>query len=416
MALNLVVEPDKDAALSLLSAAAVRERAEKMLALGLDDRLKHFRLDLARLEDAADLVLKLTRAAYPTLDVPFHSRWRHFVVDGVDRWTAIEGIRRWGDAAARGRAAFDLAIVSVLLDAGAGPAWRYRDAVSGREIGRSEGLALASLDMFAAGAFSQCDDPLRVDAAALMNLTDDALCRGFQVSADNPLAGVEGRADLLRRLGRTVADNPAVFAQRDTPRPGGLFDHLAALAPDGSIAAPKILAELLRHLSSIWPSRLTLAGVALGDCWRHSLMTTRDATSGLVPLHKLSQWLTYSLIEPLQQAGIAVTDIDGLTGLAEYRNGGLLIDAGVLALRDAAAAAQAHAVDSELVVEWRTLTVALLDRLAALIRTRLQMDAEALPLAKILQGGTWTAGRVIAQQLRPDASPPIRVISDGTVF
>ena len=45
-----------------------------------------------------------------------------------------------------------------------------------------------------------------------------------------------------------------------------------------------------------------------------------------MPLHKLSQWLAYSLIEPLQRAGIAVTDIDGLTGLAEYRNGGLFID------------------------------------------------------------------------------------------
>jgi hypothetical protein len=414
--LNLVLASDKAAALSLLSAAAVRERAEKMLALGLDDRLKHFRIDLARLDDAAELVLKLTRAAYPTLDVPFHSRWRHFVVDGTDRWAAIDGARRWADAAERGRAAFDLAIVSVLLDAGAGPTWRYRDAVSGNEIGRSEGLALASLDMFVAGAFSHTDDPLRVDAGALTDLTDDALRRGFQVSTDNPLAGVAGRADLLRRLGRVVDDNPAVFAQRDTPRPGGLFDHLAALARDGSIAAPHILAELLRHLAPIWPSRLMLGGIPLGDCWRHSLLTTGDATSGLVPLHKLSQWLTYSLIEPLQQAGIAVTDIDGLTGLAEYRNGGLLVDTGVLSLRDPAAAAQQHAVDSELVVEWRALTVALLDRLAALMRARLQMDAVTLPLAKILQGGTWTAGRAIAQQLRADGSPPIRVVSDGTVF
>jgi hypothetical protein len=230
------------------------------------------------------------------------------------------------------------------------------------------------------------------------------------------LAGVAGRADLLRRLGRTVADNPAVFAQRDTPRPGGLFDHLAALARDGSIAAPRILGKLLRHLAPIWPSRLMLAGVPLGDCWRHSLLTTDDATSGLVPLHKLSQWLTYSLIEPLQQVGIAVTDIDGLTGLAEYRNGGLLVDTRVLALRDPAAGAKAHAVDSELVVEWRALTVALLDRLAALMRARLQMDAVTLPLAKVLQGGTWSAGRAIAQQLRPDAPPPIRVVSDGTVF
>jgi hypothetical protein len=414
--LNVIVEPERDAALSLLSATAVRERAHRMLALALDDHLRHFRIDLARLDDAAELVLKLTRAAYPTLDVPFHSRWRHFVVAGEDRWAAIDGAKQWADVAERGRAAFDLAIVSVLLDAGAGATWRYRDAASGNEIGRSEGLALASLDMFAAGAFSQTDQPLRVDAGALINLTDDALRRGFQVSAGNPLAGLEGRADLLRRLGRAVADNPAVFARRDTARPGGLFDHLAALAHEGSIAAPRILAELLRHLAPIWPSRLTLGGVPLGDCWRHSLLTTGDATSGLVPLHKLSQWLTYSLIEPLQHAGITVTDIDGLTGLAEYRNGGLLIDTGVLTLRDPAAGAQVHAVDSELVVEWRALTVALLDRLAVLIRTRLQMDAVTLPLAKILQGGTWTAGRAIAQQLRPDASPPLRVVSDGTVF
>jgi hypothetical protein len=135
-----------------------------------------------------------------------------------------------------------------------------------------------------------------------------------------------------------------------------------------------------------------------------------------VPLHKLSQWLAYSLIEPLQGAGIAVTDIDGLTGLAEYRNGGLLIDTGVLTLRDASAAQREHSVDSELVVEWRALTVALLDRLAEVVRARLNMDRKTLPLARILQGGTWTAGRAIAKKLRPDGGPPLKIISDGTVF
>ena len=43
-----------------------------------------------------------------------------------------------------------------------------------------------------------------------------------------------------------------------------------------------------------------------------------------MPFHKLSQWLAYSLIEPLEEAGIAVTGLDELTALAEYRNGGLL--------------------------------------------------------------------------------------------
>ena len=53
-----------------------------------------------------------------------------------------------------------------------------------------------------------------------------------------------------------------------------------------------------------------------------------------MPFHKLSQWLVYSLIEPLAAAGFNVTAIDGLTGLAEYRNGGLFIDSGVIVARD----------------------------------------------------------------------------------
>ena len=388
-----------------------------MLAIGLDDKLPHFRVDLARLPAAVDLVLEITRQNYPALDVPFHSRWRHFVQNDKDRWASIDKKTNWPDAAARGRAAFDLAIVSVLLDAGAGPQWHYRDGQSGQNIGRSEGLALASLAMFAQGTFSSDPaDPLRADTEGLKNLSDGALASGFQVSEINPLVGSEGRADLLRRLGALIAAKPNIFGRKDTPRPGGLFDHFAALAVAGAISAPTILAELLHHLGPIWPSRLTLGGVPLGDCWRHPALTAPDSTNGLVPLHKLSQWLAYSLIEPLQWSGIAVTDIDGLTGLSEYRNGGLFVDSGVLALRDAAEAGRAHDVASVLVVEWRALTVALLDKLADDMRRRLNMDDKTLPLAKVLEGGTWAAGRVIARQLRADGSPPIKVISDGTVF
>ena len=127
---------------------------------------------------------------------------------------------------------------------------------------------------------------------------------------------------------------------------------------------------------------------------------TGDATSELVPLHKLSQWLAYSLIEPLQWGGISVSDIDGLTGLAEYRNGGLFVDTGVLAFRDPADAARQHDVAAPLVVEWRALTVALLDKLADAMRRRLKLDEKSLPLAKVLEGGTWSAGRIIASKLR----------------
>jgi len=388
-----------------------------MLALGRAGKLAHFDIDETRMAPAADIVAAVIRSNYPDLKVPLHARWRHFVFGGRDLWAETAAQASWRDAAARARAEFDLAIVSVLLDAGAGPGWTYRDAATGMTIGRSEGLALASLRMFAAGLFSADPrDPLRADAGRLVALTAGDLARGFQAGDRNPLAGLEGRAALLQRLGRVLQDKPDVFASHDAARAGGLFDHLAAQAHDGALPAPEILRALLIHFGHIWQNRLSLEGVPLGDTWRHSAIRRNDATNGLVPLHKLSQWLSYSLIEPLQRAGIAVCDVDGLTGLAEYRNGGLFIDAGVLCLRDPSAAAAPLPVDGELVVEWRALTVALLDALLPLVLARLGVAADAFPLGALLEGGTWAAGRKLAAEKRPGGGPPLTVVSDGTVF
>jgi hypothetical protein len=241
------------------------------------------------------------------------------------------------------------------------------------------------------------------EAGALDDLsavTGASVAEAFQVSDDNPLLGVEGRAALLRRVGATVG------------RPRKLFDLIAARAKRGHLDAEDILDVLLHELGPIWPGRLNRGGVPLGDCWPHPLQDHRP-----VPLHKLSQWMSYSLIEPLEWAGFNVVNIDGLTSLAEYRNGGLFVDTGVLTLRDPDDARIAHPVGSPLVVAWRSLTVALLDRLAPMVRERLGVTAKAFPLARVLEGGTWAAGRRIARQLRPhDGGPPIAVISDGTVF
>ena len=182
------------------------------------------------------------------------------------------------------------------------------------------------------------------------------------------------------------------------------------------MSAPAILEALLVHLGSIWTGRLSLDGVPLGDTWRHGAIRRPDATDGLVPLHKLSQWLSYSLIEPLRDAGIGVTDLDGLTGLAEYRNGGLFIDAGVIAPRDPSLLRRSLSVDEEAVVEWRALTVALLDRIAPLVTEKLGLAPGCMPLGSVLEGGTWAAGRKIAMQKRPGGPPPLTVVSDGTVF
>jgi hypothetical protein len=411
------LSPETQAARGLLSAAAVRERSHQLLQAGLEGRLKHFTVNLERLEPCADEVVATIRQAYPSLDIPFHARWRHFSAGDHDRWDAVMHGAPWQSAADMARSAFDLAIVSVLLDAGAGAQWRYEEGRTGESYIRSEGLAVASFDMFVSGAFSsRPEDPFRVDADVLMPLTAEDLASGFQVSTDNPLVGLEGRAALLNRLGRVVATNPDIFGQVDDPRPGGLFDVIAATAENDEIKATSILEALLTHLGPIWPGRITLGGVDLGDTWRHPLIEAPDATRGLIPFHKLSQWLSYSLIEPLEWAGFTIIDIDGLTGLPEYRNGGLFLDMGVITLKEPADAARAHAVDSQLVVEWRALTVALLDRIAEPIRTKLGFAAGDFPLAKVLEGGTWATGRRIAKEQRGDGSPPLSVISDGTVF
>jgi hypothetical protein len=400
---------------ALLTAGAVRERAHDLLEIGLAGGLDHWRIDLSRLDQAADLTAAVVRDRYPDLAVPFHARWRHFVLGGRDLWAGLSG--GWRDPAARARAAFDLAITSVLLDAGAGPDWRYLDEPTGLSLSRSEGLAVASFRFFELGGFSaEPADALRADAVALSRLEAAELDAAFQVGPGNPLAGAEGRAALIRRLGARALARPDLFALADTPRPGGLFDVLNRRAAGGPLPAAAILEVLLKALGPIWPNRLLIDGVPLGDCWRHPALRRADPTDGLVPLHKLSQWLAYSLIEPLQAAGVEVVEIDGLTGLAEYRNGGLFYDLGVLALNDPSLAAKAHHVGDPMVVGWRALTVALLDRIAPLVRKRLGVAEADFPLARVLEGGTWAAGRQAARAARPDGGPPFQVISDGTVF
>jgi hypothetical protein len=394
----------------LLNAAAVRERAHEMLDLAVAGNVEGWTVDLDRLDAAAELTASVTRENYPDLAIPFHARARHFVA-GAPR------LPDEADAAARARAAFDLVIVSVLLDAGAGPDWRYRDPASGLTLARSEGLAVASQRMFEAGAFaSDVASPLRADGAALAGLATEALVQGFQVDDRNPMLGLEGRAALLRRLGEQVEARPDLFGREDRPRPGGIYDVLAARAESWRLPAASILETLLHALGPIWPDRLVVDGVALGDCWRHPAIRRPDASDGLVPLHKLSQWLAYSLIEPFQATGVKVVEIDGLTGLAEYRNGGLFVDTGVLQLADPADAARTHLVSDPLIVAWRAMTVALLDRLAPMVRARLGVDEASFPLARMLEGGTWAAGRRIAAQRRPGGGPPFTIISDGTVF
>ena len=399
-----------DALRQLRSSEEIRVRCTELLGIGERGDLEHFDVRTERLSLTARKVAEVTQDRYSDLNIPIHSRWRHFEVSGIDRWhqltSSIEPLER-------ARTAFDLVIPSVLLDAGAGSSWRYRENQTGLEYTRSEGLAIATFNMFALGAFSSdSKQSLRTDAAALESFDADRLGRYLQVSPENPLEGLEGRSQLLQSLGNLLRNKPEIFG--DPARLGSLVDYFVETMP--SLNTQEVLAILIELLNEIWPERILLNGRNLGDVWRHGAIQRDDETDELVPFHKLTQWLTYSLIEPLQEAGIGLRNTEALTGLAEYRNGGLFLDMDVLSPRDSNIYVESYPPDAELVVEWRALTLALLDKLAPLIRQELDCDRSRLPLGAILEGGTWAAGRQLAFDRRPNGEPPIKVLSNGTLF
>lgn len=400
--------PGHDPLARLRDPQTIRLRAQAITQAVADGRSGLFRIDRSKLDAAAERVATLTLQRFPDLLIPYHSRWRHFEAGGVDRKAELDAALAGRDPADRARAMFDLTVVSVLLDAGAGGHWHYEEA--GQRYQRSEGLGVASFRAFMDGVFAVDSlDPLRADGGALSRVNGDTLRRVFQVSGSNPMVGLEGRAGLLARLGAAL------------PRPGVLYDRLVA-GGRTDVSAAQVLGVVLRGLAPVWTSGSVVSGIPAGDVWPHRFAGAATAqgpdftSSGWVPFHKLSQWLTYSLLEPLQWAGVTVTGLDALTGLPEYRNGGLLMDSGVLVPRDARLLDKRWKPGDEFIVEWRALTVALLDELAERVRARLGRSAEQMPLACILEGGTWAAGRQIAAELRSGGMPPVQIDSDGTVF
>jgi hypothetical protein len=411
---------DVDAAIRVLcDPATIRTRCHAILAATEAGESPHFTVDREQLAPIAERVATLTRSRFPDLVIPYHSRWRHFEAGGVERKELLDEMLEGRSIEEIARSRIELTLISVLLDAGAGPQWRYIEyPLVAQRYARSEGLAVASYRAFVRGRFSSDpDDPCRVDARALMTIDAETLANIFQAGPGNPLVGIDGRVALLRRLGEVLHQDPQHFGLDG--RPGMLYDALTANGRD-TVYAGEILGALLDAFSSIWPSGQVFAGRPVGDVWPHEdaggSAADHLASAGLVPFHKLSQWLTYSLLEPFEWAGLDVEGLDALTGLPEYRNGGLLLDGGVLLPQQPRRLERPMTPADPWIVEWRALTVALLDELAPLVRDALGVKPDALPLACILEGGTWAAGRAIAAEKRKGGPPPVTVESDGTVF
>jgi hypothetical protein len=403
----------------LMRAATIRERCLRVTQWVEAGKSQYWRVDRSRLESAVSEVASVALERFPDLRIPFHSRWRHFESAGIDRTAelalALSGAGFAAESEQSLAARIDLCVISVLLDAGAGPHWVYTDRLGSR-LQRSEGLGVASFEAFTAGRFANSSDaPLRGDAQRLAAFDLESLATLFQVRDDNLLEGLQGRLQLLVSLGRALL-GAGLDRVSDLYRP--LLARTATASSSRRLPASALLETTVHALAPVWVKASEAPDGSRGDLWPHPAARSDphgDPSDGWVAFHKLSQWLCYSLIEPLQAAGFVVADLDALTGLPEYRNGGLLVDCGVIALRDRNAADRIWLPGDTLVTEWRALTVALIDELAGQLRIRLDRTAQSLPLASILEGGTWAAGRRLAQKYR-NGRPPLEVDTAGTLF
>lgn len=441
-------DPALDPAGYLRSIYAVRERSKLVLEKAKANQLKHFTVDMSKFQDTAGYVVSIIKRDYAPdySSIPPHGRWQHFEVGGRPRIDQL--MASWPstvDNQERTRRLIDLFLVSVLLDAGAGTKWQYKSKESGKIYRRSEGLAVASLEMFKAGIFSSdASEPCQVDSAGLKRLDVKTMARGLQVTEDNPIDGLEGRTGLLMRLADAL-QNQQVFGLE--ARPGNMLDYLLSHPSTQAssvpiIPLPTLWSVLMDGLSPIWPAtRTQIDGVSIGDAWPCSVMPSHPTHpwENIVPFHKLTQWLTYSLMVPMTKLlNVYFAGSELLTGLPEYRNGGLLIDTGLLTLkaedsqrglaqyqRNAQLKGQPNmevvplfTADDDVIVEWRAVTVGFLDELLAEVNSLLGLTGnEKLSLAQMLEAGSWKGGREIAEVSRPNTKePPIMILSDGTVF
>ncbi|KAI0088335.1 DUF1688-domain-containing protein [Irpex rosettiformis] len=425
-------------ALYLRTLPAIRERCSRVHALAKEGKLQYFEYHPEKEDGVASFCIDIIQRDFGTnyASIPPHGRWRHLdagrarVEPLIEQWKASPEPPSEKEIARR---LIDLFLVSVLLDAGAGSAWSYHESSSGRSFNRSEGLGVASFVMFEQGFFSgDSSNPYQADAEGLARVSQEKTAAAMQVGIENPMVGIEGRTSLLQNLSVALKSNPNFFGA--SARPGGLVDFLESESiVEGStrvVPIASLWAALIEGLAPIWPDRLKLGGVPLGDVWPCDVLKAGAVTEGdeLVPFHKLTGWITYSLIEPLQKIlGWKFDGIEDMTGLPEYRNGGLLVDYGVLTLKPGALPQSVYpdpqssiprlVPSHPAIVEWRAMTVIELDRIADIIRTKLGLTKEQLTLAQVLESVTWKGGREIAKQKRPaTGGPPIDIESDGTVF
>jgi len=411
------ISVSRSAALSLLTAEAVRVRAQVLLEKARAGALEYTSVDLSKLGPAADRAISAAEKSFPDGQFPPYSIWRNLEAGGVDRWGMLAGARGFSGPEEMARSAFDLAIITALLGDLDAENWTYDEIVTGQSYDGRDGLAVAALNLFAAGAFSaEPGDPMRVDAHALIRLVPEELSADLTASDGKPLPDGEHRFRRLVKLGEAIGLRPDLFSDGKITRPGLLFDRLTAAGNDSAVQMHAVLDKIQDGLGPIWPDANKIGDVALGDTEVHPALASGDETSMFLPLHAVSQFLAFSLIEPLAWAGYGCDGFDRLAGIADRTQCAFMLDGGLISISDEALFAEPVLSEHVAVAELRGLTVALLDTLVREIRNRLEVGQEELPLVCLMEAGTKGAGLEIALEKRGNFAFPLRILSDSTVF
>ncbi|MBD1544772.1 DUF1688 family protein [Roseibium aggregatum] len=380
----------------LLTARAVRERAEAVFEAAQAGSLAHVAVDLGKLPEVVARTVAAIETGYPDFQIPPFGCWRAFEAGGHDRWSALAGARGFDTPEAFLRAAADLAILSHVLSVPVRDGWALNDAMTGETFSGREGLAVGVLSMFAAGSFSADPaDPLRADAHALIRLEEDEIAWGLQLDRNRDGEMILSVTELLRRLGEATGLRPDLFEVDGATRPGYVVDRFFADSANAPVELTALLEALLDGLSPMWQGGAQLDDVTLGDAWHHSTLLQDLDAPGIVPFHLPAQEMAYALVEPFAWVGVEVAGLDGLTGLANLEHAALFLDTGVLTFKGAPDAEPDGPAALDLAIELRALTIALIDRLATTLRQELDAPEGALPLTCIMEGGTIPAGREV---------------------
>jgi hypothetical protein len=400
--------------LETFKAERVRSVANTLLDRALADHLDHVTVDISKLDQALIEVLETAKQAYPDFQIPPYGVWRLFEAGGVDRWSALASVRNFQSADELLAAASDLAILAAYMDVNTLQGWSYEDMMAGTVATGREATALAVINMFAAGSFSSDPvDPFRVDADAMIRLEIEELATGLQISAEQEEEFLKHLQRQLKRFGEALALRPDLFGEGQSTRPGNLVVKVGSEGW-GSVDATVLLDRLLQSLAPLWEGGAAERDVAFGDSFAHPVKAN-SANQEIVPFHLNAQRMVYSLVEPLAWAGYEVDELDTLTGPGDAEHAGLFVNTGVLGFKsETGDLSDDQALDRH--TEVRAVTIALTDRLAAMLRKELDVEQEQLPLSCILEGGTSRAGAAIVSENQDLREKLEKIMNPDSIF